>query len=302
MSKKNLILGGILILLVAFAWIWSGPLADWKKTKGQEKNFLAAVSLAQIKKISIDNNGQKTELDKTADGWAIAGVKNFSVDNTAAGALDSALNEIGVLPIETVSTNADKKSSFGTDGQGIKVEIEQGRQTFDFVVGTTTPDYSGTYIAEPDSSKTFSIALDLNSIFGRSDWRSLTIFSFMKERSEKIRFQYPDRQFTVEQIANQWTGTQPKKFDVDATKIDAVLSVLQNLTAVKIPAQTFTNTGLEKHSIIVQVTGGDFDDTIMIGDCTKDNLCYAKSAANDDIYLISKTDRDALDKKMTDLK
>jgi hypothetical protein len=81
-----------------------------------------------------------------------------------------------------------------------------------------------------------------------------------------------------------------------------VLGVLHNLTAAKIPAQTFTGTGLEKHNIIVQVTGGGFDNTIMIGDCTKDNLCYAKTAASDNIYLISKSDRDALDKKTTDLK
>ncbi|MDD4902635.1 MAG: DUF4340 domain-containing protein [Patescibacteria group bacterium] len=302
MSKKNLILGGILIALVAFAWIWSGPLQDWKKTESREKNFLAAVFLAKIDQIIIDKNGQKTELDKSGDSWAINGVKNFAADKTAVGALNSVLNEIGILPIETVSANADKKSSFGTDDQGIKVEIKQGGTTFNFVVGKATSDYAGTYIAQPDFGKTFEIALDLNSIFGRDDWRDPAIFSFLKERSGKIRFQYPSRQFTVEKINNKWAGIQPKKFDVSDDKINAVLSVLQNLTAVKIPAQTFSGTGLEKHTIIVQVTGEGFDNTLMIGDCTKDNLCYAKTAANDNIYLISKTDRDALDKKITDLK
>jgi hypothetical protein len=78
MSKKNLILGGILIILVAFAWIWSGPLKDWKQGRGQEKNFLAGVNQSQIDKIIIDKNGQKTELDKSADTWTINGVKNFN--------------------------------------------------------------------------------------------------------------------------------------------------------------------------------------------------------------------------------
>ena len=123
----------------------------------------------------------------------------------------------------------------------------------------------------------------------------------LHNRSNKIRFQYPGSQFTVEKINNQWAGTRPYKFTVSQDKISAVLSVLQNLIATKIPAQTFAGTGLEKHSVIVQVTGNRFDDTIMIGDCTKDNLCYAKTAASDNIYLITKTDRDALNKKITDL-
>ncbi|MDD5528092.1 MAG: DUF4340 domain-containing protein [Patescibacteria group bacterium] len=302
MSKKNLILGIILIALVAFAWIWSGPLKDWKQTKSQEKNFLASVAPAKIEKIIIDKSGVKTELDKSGGSWAISGEKKFGIDKIAAGALDSALAEIGTLPVETVSANADKKSSFGTDDQGLKVEISQAGTVFNFVVGKSTPDYAGTYFAQPDFGKTYQIALDLNSILGRAEWRDLTIFSFLKERSEKIRFQYPNRQFTVEKVNNKWTGGKPNVFTASSTKIDAMLSVLQNLAAVKIPMQTFAGTGLEKHNIIVQVAGAGFDNTIMIGDCTKDNLCYAKSAASDNIYLISKSDRDALDKKIADLK
>jgi hypothetical protein len=302
MSKKNLILGGILIVLVAFAWIWSGPLQDWKQTKKAEKSFLAGVNLAKINKIIIDKDGQKTELDKDADTWTINGVKNFGVDKTAAGALNSALSEIGTLPLETVSANADKKISFGTDDQGVKVEIEQSGANFDLVIGKATADYAGTYLAQPSLNKTYEVALDLNSIFGRDDWRDLTIFSFLKERANKVRFQYPDRQFTAEKVNNKWAGTQPKKFDVAENKINTVLGFLESLKAAKIPAQSFANTGLEKHSIIIQATGDGFDNTIMIGDCNKDNLCYAKTAANDNIYLISKSDRDALNKKMTDLK
>jgi ATP-dependent protease HslVU (ClpYQ) peptidase subunit len=302
MSKKNIILGSILIALTAFAWIWSGPLKDWKQNKGQEKNFLAEVVLAKIDKIIIDNKGQKIELDKSGDAWAISNEKNFAVDKAAAGALNSTLVEIGKLPMETVSAKADKKSSFGTDDQGLKIEIKQPGAIFDFVVGKNTADYSGTYISRVGSGKTYQLALDLNSVFKREDWRDLEIFSFAKERAGKIRFQYPNRQFTVEKINNKWTGTKPNNFTASDDKINAVLTVLQNLAAVKIPAQTFAGTGLEKHNIIVQVFGDGFDNTIMIGDCAKEDLCYAKTAASDIIYLISKSDRDALDKKITDLK
>jgi hypothetical protein len=304
MSKKNLILGGILIVLVAFAWIWSGPLKDWKKIKSEEKSFLAGVSASQIDKIIIEKNGQNVELDKDADSWKIAGVDKFGTDKTAAGALNTALSEIGSLPLSLISNNADKKSSFGTDKKGMKVEIVERGKTIDMIVGSTTADHVGTYISQSGSDKTYEIALDLNSIIGRDEWRDSTIFSFLKERAEKIRFQYalPKSEFAVEMSNNKWTGIAPKKFNVSSDKVNAVLSVLENLSAAKIPAQTFANTGLEKHSIIIQITGEGFDNTLMIGDCTKDDLCYAKTGASDNIYLINKADRDALDKKSTDLK
>ncbi|HTX86613.1 MAG TPA: DUF4340 domain-containing protein [Candidatus Nanoarchaeia archaeon] len=302
MSKKNIILGIILIVLAVFAWLWSGPLKDWQKNNGQEKNFLAAVDPAKIDKITINKAGQTTELDKSGDSWTLSGMKNFHIDPTAAGALNSVLNEIGTLPIETASANAQNKSLFGTDDRGLKVEIKQGAATFDFIAGKSSADGAATYLAPPDSDKTYQIALDLNGIFGRDEWRDSQIFSFAPERAEKIRFQYPASQFIVSRVNNVWAGSAPYKFSVSADKISGVLSVLQNLTAVKIPAQIFTGTGLEKHSVIVQVTGEGIDNTIMIGDCIKDNLCYAKTAASDNIYLISKSDRDALNKKITDLK
>jgi hypothetical protein len=302
MSKKNIILGIILIILVAFAWVWNGPLKKIQEVKAVEKNFLAGISSARVDKVIISNSGKTTELDKSGDVWKIAGEKKFGVDSSAGTSLNSILSELGTMSLEVVSTNSDKKSSFGTDEQGIKIEVKQGSDTFNFVVGKPTSDNSGTYLAAPDFGKTYQVALDLNTVFSRADWRDLSIFSFVPERSEKIRFQYPDHQFTVENIANKWTGTKPAKFAVNTDKITSILGVLSSLTAAQIPAQSFANTGLEKHSIIIQVSGAGFDNTLMIGDCTKDNLCYAKTGASDNIYLINKSDRDALNKKMTDLK
>jgi hypothetical protein len=303
MSKKNLILGGILIVLVAFAYIWSGPAKDWKESRGREKNFLADVSSGKVKKIEIEkSNGTKIVLEKSGESWKIGGTKNFYVSSETVTQLNAILSELGSKEIEVMSTSLDKKSSFGTDESGLKVKITEEKNTFDFVIGKTAPDFSGSFISQAGSNKTFKISADLNSIFGREEWRDLTVFSFIKERTDKIRFQYPSRQFTVEKKENKWAGILPKSFTVSEEKISTVLSVLEKLQAAKIPEQTFAGTGLEKHSIIVQVTGEGFDHTLMIGNCTKDNFCYAKRGDSDNIYLISKTDRDALDKKFTDFK
>jgi hypothetical protein len=75
------------------------------------------------------------------------------------------------------------------------------------------------------------------------------------------------------------------------------LGILENLRSADIPAQEFKGTGLEKNSLIIQVSGEGFDNTLMVGDCTKDNVCYAKRGDSDNIYFITKEQRDALNIK-----
>jgi DNA mismatch repair protein MutH len=97
-------------------------------------------------------------------------------------------------------------------------------------------------------------------------------------------------------------GSVPYKFPVDEEKISKIVDIMAGLTAVEIPAQTFDGTGLEKNSIIVQATGDGIDNTIMIGDANADGLYFAKSSRNDNIYLVSKENRDELDQRIRDLK
>jgi hypothetical protein len=302
MSKKNLILGGVLAVLIAFSYIWSGPLQDWKSSKSQEKNFLATISAGDVSRIEIASAGNKTVLEKDGELWRVNGAKDFYVKKEVAASLSTALSEAGLKRLEVVSGLRDKKSSFGADDQGLKVKIVEPGKTLDFVIGQSTPDLGGTYISSLASEKTYSIGLDLNGLFGREEWRDDTVFSFMKERATKVRFQYGKDSFIVENKENKWAGVSPKKFTVNNEKIVAILGILENLTAAKIPAQDFKGTGLEKNSHIIQVSGEALDVTLMIGDCTKDNLCYVKRGNSDNIYMITKAQKDALNKKMTDLK
>ena len=133
------------------------------------------------------------------------------------------------------------------------------------------------------------------------EWRDLTIFSTAEEKIKKIRFQYPNREFTVEFKDDKWGGILPEKFTVNKGKIDKIAQIMSNLKAVEIPEQTFENTGLEKHLIIVEAAGEAIDNVLMIGN-NRDGLYYAKKGESDNIYLIDKSDRDELDKWIWQLK
>lgn len=290
------------MVLITFSYIWSGPVKDWKASAEKEKNFLAVVSVSQVDRIEITSAGEQTILEKTGERWRVNGAKDFYVKKDVASALTTLLSEAGLKQLETVSEAPNKKSSFGTDNQGIKVKIVEAEKTLEFVIGKNTIDLSGTYISTPGGDKTYSIGLDLNSLFGRSEWRDDVIFSFIKERATKVRFQYGKTNFIAEKKENVWAGTQPWKFPVSEEKLLAVLGTMENLTAAEIPVQDFKGTGLEKNGQIIQVMGEGFDDTLMVGDCTEDELCYAKRGDSDNIYMITKAQKDSLNKKMADLK
>ncbi len=218
------------------------------------------------------------------------------------------LQDAAKAEMDLISKSKEKKSEFHTDEEsGICVKLIQGGQTtVDFIVGKRAMDFTSAYISQPESDNTYSIKADLYSVFGISDWYDKTIFSSDKEKINKIRLQYPDREFTAEKTAvdgvDAWEGTMPYKFNVNKDKIDKILDIMSNLTATEIPEQKFEGTGLEKHLIIAQATGEGIDNILMIGGDNGEELYYAKKSDSDNIYLIAKEQRDELYKRIDDLR
>ena len=306
MNKKNIILGGILVILIALVYFYQGPFKEWQSNLGKAKNFLAAIDINLINKIEIANNNQITTLEQKGENWKIVGTKDFYISDDLSNNLKSSLEKATQVNIELVSDNKDKKSEFQTDEtSGIRVKLSQNEEIIaDFIVGKRGVDFSSTYISEPESNKTYSLKTNINSLFDRSDWYDKTIFSSDKENINKIRFQYPNREFTIEKKDEDWVGTLPYSFEVDGDKISPILDIMSDLTATEIPEQTFVGTGLDKHSIIVQATGEEIDNTLMVGDAMAvseeggEEPYYAKRDDSDNIYLITKEQRDELDKNI----
>lgn len=307
MNKKTLKLGVILIVLIALAYLYQGPLKEWRADLGKPKNFLAGVNAGQINKIEIIQKEKTVVLEKRGDKWKIGGTKDFYIQRSLAENLNQVLKEATEAEMELASSNKEKRGEFQTDESGINVKLYQGGDiVVDFIVGKRAMDFASAYVSQPESDNTYLIKADLYGAFAVSDWHDKTIFSSDKEKINKIRFQYPDREFTAEKTtaggADKWEGAIPYKFSVNKDKIDEILDIMSNLTAVEIPEQEFTGTGLEKNLIIIQASGEGIENTIMVGDDNGEELYYAKKGDSDNIYLIAKEQRDELDKRIEDLK
>ncbi len=302
MNKKNLILGGILIILIALAYLYQWPLKKWQAGLGKEPNFLAKVDVKNVDKIEIIKEGKTVILEKQGDRFKVGGTKYFYVEKTIADSLANKLEEAAKSDLELTSSNKDKKSELKTDDGGVRTKLYQtGNMIADFIIGKMGSDFMSAYISEANTDKTYSVSVNLN-VFNQPEWRDLTIFSSDKEKINKIRFQYPSSEFTVEKDRESWKGTKPYSFSVSNEKIDKILDIMSDLTAVEIPEQNFAGTGLEKNNIIIQAVGEGIDNTLMIGDTDKNGNYYAKRGDSDNIYLITKEQRDELNKKIGELK
>jgi len=312
MTKKNLILGGVLAVLVLSAYIFNGPFSDWKKNLNRPKNFVTGFQASEIDRIDIDKGGKKISLEKanvsigstTEEKWKIAGTKEFYLTKEAADKITTSIRELLAAKLDLISENKDKKKDFELDDGGTKVTLKKGDNAVsDFVIGKMTSDYAGVFLSKDNIDKIYSVKImSLGFSFSEDSIYNKSIFKAETGKVTKLRFQFPGQEFTLEKKNDQWVGTKPNSFAVNRAKIDSILALLSGLTAAEIPEQTFAGTGLEKHEIIVQVTGDGIDNTIIIGDKNDDGLFYAKSGSSDNIYLLSKEDRDGLNKKIQDLK
>lgn len=304
MNKKNLILGGVLAILVLFAFLYQVPYKNWRKGHAKPDNFLANINFANINKIEVVKKDEVVVIEQKDDKWLVKNTKSFYVKPDIIAGIRTSIEEANKAKVSLASNNADNKTDFQVDTEnGTKVKFVQGEEVLvDFMIGKATGDYLGTFISQTGSDKTYSISTSLNRAFVRSDWYDKEIFATEKDGINKVRFQYGDEGFTIEKNNDKWVGLIPYKFRVSEEKVEEILNIMSNLSATEIPAQTFDGTGLEKNSIIVQATGEGIDNTIMIGDDNGDELFYTKKGTSDNIYLITKEQRDELDKGYRDLR
>ncbi len=304
MSKRNLKLLAVFLALAAAVYIYKYPFSHWQQKAHQPANPLAGLNTDKITKIEVITDKASTTLERQDKKLKVAGSKDFYVRQDLADMVFDRLKEAAQAEIELVSANKNRWANFDLSPERqIRVKLYSGDKLLaDILVGKISSDFNRTYIALPGSEKVYALKARLRSAFDQDEWRDRTIFSADKDKITKIRFQYPNREFTIEKKDGQWQGTIPYKFKVDKDKIDEILNIMSHLTAQKIPEQKFAGTGLEKHKIIIEAQGDGIDNILMVGDETKDGLVYAKRGDSDNIYLISKEQRDELDKRIRDLR
>lgn len=301
-----------MLILIVGSWLFNGPIKEWQAEWSKPKNFFAELDFALINQIEITEGEESMKLVLTDNRWLIDGTKDFFVVEETMEMIKTSLEKARDAELELVGENPDKKGDFSTGETGVQIKLRQGETVlFDFVQGSASDDFTGSYFSEAEQDKTFFVPANLNNAFVRDDWFDKTIFAFAEEKVNRVRFQYPKTEFMVEKKEDNvkstedetlyfWEGTEPYQFRVDDEKIKNIINSLSSLEASSIPAQTFEGTGLEKNLIIVEVSLDDESShTIMVGISPNEEAdtveFFAKRGDSDNIYMIRKDIRDSLD-------
>lgn len=301
MSKKNLKLLIILLILAGFAYLYQGPFQKWQKDSETPGNFLSGINLGDVDKIEVSQIGNTQVLIKDGDKWKVDAAGDFYVSVSLNSTINKVLQDAIESDFEIVSSKESKKTEFKTADDGINMKIYQkGEEKVAFVVGTLGPDYVSTYVSQNGINDTYLVDANLFGAFSVNDFRDKTIFKTNKEDISKIRFQYPDKEFSVEKKDDSWVSESGE--ELDTKKISEILDVMTNLNSIRIPEQSFENTGLEKNLIIVEASGGLINNTIMVGESNDSDQYYAKKGDSDNIYLITEDQKNALERSLDDLK
>jgi len=301
-NKKTLYLAGALVVLIGMAFAYQGPIKKWQENMSKQKNFLAGIDTEKIDKIVVAKNGE-TVLEKGSAGWLVGGSK-FKANKLAMEEVLDKLSKAAAAELELVSTNKEKKAGFKTDSSGVTVKLYQaGKEIAKLVIGKVAGDYQSSYIAQPEADSTYLLkGVNLSYALDKTDWRERTIFAGEAAKLTKLRIQQGKIQFTSSLAGEKWAVEDAKKTPLNKEKVEKITALMANLTAVEIPAQDFKVAGLEKNQLIVEATGEGVKNTLMVGNDNGKGMFYAKSGDSDIIYLISKVDRDELNKKQEQLK
>jgi hypothetical protein len=303
MSKKNAILFGVLVLLLAAAFIYQGPYNDWRDNKG-EGDILAETEVEDVDGLEMEKSATTTiSLAKDEGGWKLADSKEFYVPEEVNEELNNALTALKENEAEEVSANADRKSEFNTGENGTGLVLYVGEEkAAELIVGDKGNEAGSSYVSYPEGEETYLIESAIAELVQREQWGDPNVFSSDKEDINRVRFQYPEDEFIVEKQDGEWAGVSPYAFNVAEEKMDEVLNVMAGLTAADIPEQTFEGTGLEKHLIIIEASGEEMTNTLMVGEANDEGLYYAKKGKSDNIYLITEEQRDVLKTSIEDLR
>lgn len=292
---KNLVLLLIAGLLLAGAWAYSGPFKAWQEKRQEPKNPLSTLVVKDLKTIIVNQDKQKTKLVKSNGQWQVDEGKKvkFPATKSLMELIETTLASSTESKLELVSTNKARQNDFQVAGkEAINVSFETADKNFEMSIGKVTSDYQGSYLAFAGDTKTYKLATqNMRYLLERTEWRDLAIFDQGQKSTTKLRLQYPNKQLLLEKKGQLW---QAGKSQYQGEDVDKLTQIMAQLKAAKIPVQDFKDSGLDKPTLIIEVSGDGFDNTLMIGKSTKDKLYYAKTANLDNLYLISQADHDSL--------
>lgn len=141
------------------AFVWSIDLSpSLLPTSGAQK-IISSADVTSIKRLELVLHGTHIVLDRSSDGWSLAGSSSETVSPEKINKVLSALSEVQVLQAFTPEHGLDE---YGLASPELKVIAQHGRGTFGLELGNASPYLNGRFVRVVGTEE---IALASNGLF-----------------------------------------------------------------------------------------------------------------------------------------
>jgi hypothetical protein len=303
---RLLIAAAVLAGLGGLVW-WSNRSEEAKAGKPDPKAAPKILELkeADIRQIEIRHHDGETTVLKRDDAgkWSIAAPQPMAADQTAVGAITSAVTSLSSDRV--VDENATNLSSYGLDPPhiGVTFTMADGK-THMLRIGEDTPTEGNTYAMLDGDKRLFTIASFGKSALDKQskDLREKHLLVFDQDKLSRVELDSGKTSLEFGRAGSDWQILKPKPMRADGFKVDELVRKLKDATMdgdtdPKAAAAAFA--GGQK-AAIAKVTGAEGTLTFEVRKAKDDY--YAKSSALDGAYKVTKEIGDGLNKSLDDFR
>jgi len=289
-------------------------LASYLKTSLEKKVFdlrdrhALTLDADQLQKIEVQYKGAKWTLEKNPEGvWDLDLPPAVRADRFA---VDGLISQLRGLTMQSVAAEDKKKGGdYGLGSPELHLDLTGpgGKQTI--VIGKKDKE-SDRYFA---TNSALAPVFTLNSSFvtefqkNPADLREKDLFSFSSFDAKRAEITTPkghwvfEKQQTPKQ-PDQWKQTAPSAKNVNADKMDILLSRLRDLRADSFPkGGSLAQFGLDKPAYHFSVLSGEKNATETVDAAKSGDHVYGRRATDPEPSELPKTALDDIEKALSEL-
>ncbi len=275
-----------------------GPRLDIPKITGDE-----------IVKIEIANaEGEDYSLVKEGENWTVTPVGKKADEKR----IERAIKQVASLSAgNLVSKSPDSQSLYEVTDKALAVGVYGASgKSWKLYVGKRSSDERGDYVRKPDDDRVFICPGRLNSTFknNMNYWRDRLLSKFEKDDAKALIIETEGKTLTFAKGDNaQWVfetppADLPADYILDSEKVMRVVQAMSNMSASDFVDEPEADMGLNPPVTKATAALANGESVTLYAGNEKDKKFYAKKEGDDQIYLISKFQRDKLNQTATDLR
>lgn len=266
--------------------------------------LVIAFQRTEVNKFEIKKGDTTITCEKDEKGdWQITKPVEIKADKAS---VDDVLFELDSLKAQKFVTDAPKELSlYGLDKPQIEVNLSEASQTEPKTLLFGKKEGALVHFKNKDAD---TVSLVKDKIFrklneGIAGLRDKMVVKFESGDAVKLELKYEDVDITCVKTGANWRITSPVDESADNSKVEDIISELDELKAAKFLADKpdTATTGLDKPQVQVTVTlKDDTTHTLLVGKAVGDGNVYAK--LKEDLFLLNDSIVDNLKKKVDDLR